>query len=152
MLFVALVLVSVAGTRAFGAERTPPNDSACSLTQLTNTTSDFSFEPSINAAGTRIAFTSRADLTGDNPDGNEEIFLADTTTGSLIQVTNTIGTLFGSGQASINAAGTHIAFSSDGDVTGDNPDGNSELFLATCVGTVHDLVTMTSEEIGEQKR
>jgi hypothetical protein len=33
-------------------------------------------DPSINADGTRIAFVSTSDLTGGNPDGNQEIFLA----------------------------------------------------------------------------
>ena len=47
--------------------------------------------PSINAKGTRIAFESTLDLTGGNPDRNREIFLADTTTPGIIQVTDTTG-------------------------------------------------------------
>lgn len=49
------------------------------LTQITDTTGGFNASPSINADGTRIAFSSNRDLASGSPgntDGNEEIFLA----------------------------------------------------------------------------
>ena len=46
------------------------------IEQITDETSGISFGSSINADGTRIAFDSDADITGGNPEGNFEIYLA----------------------------------------------------------------------------
>jgi Tol biopolymer transport system component len=105
------------------------------ITQLTNTTGGDNFAAAINAAGTRIAFSSDRDLTPGAPgnaDGNFEIFLFDTTTGTITQLTNTTGG--GNFNPAINADGTRIAFSSTRDLTPGAPgnaDGNLEIFLAT---------------------
>jgi hypothetical protein len=45
--------------------------------------------PVINYDGSRIAFLSGADLTGDNTDGNPEIFYYDSANGSTTQATRT---------------------------------------------------------------
>ncbi|GEM_PF-696937 len=108
------------------------------FTQITNTTGGASFEPSINADGTRIAFRSNRDLTPGNPgnaDGNHEIFLWIEGSG-FTQITNTIGgdnTPGGSNSVpSINADGTRIAFRSNrNQIPGGNQDGNQEIFLWT---------------------
>jgi len=141
--------ISASGTRiAFQSERdlTPGNPgnpdgnfeiflfdtTTSTLTQITNTVGGSSGFPSINATGTRIAFRSDRNLTGSNPDGNFEIFLFDTTTSTLTQITNTVGG--SSGFPSINATGTRIAFVSSADLTPGspgNPDGNFEVFLAS---------------------
>ena len=109
-------------------------------TQITSSTNSFlsSYGPSINATGTRIAFVSNADLTGGNSDHNSEIFLFDTTTSALIQITNSVGSPLGRDRRSpsINATGTRIAFEFRADLTGGNPDGNEEIFLAGCVQSV----------------
>ena len=129
-LLVAVVLVSAYSGHAFGANLMPPADLVCSFTQITSTTAGFTFEPSIDAAGTRIAFRSTANLTGENPNGNFEIFLFDTTTGSLTQLTTGIGFVSPPiADFEINAAGTRIAFASRANPTGENPDGNIEVFL-----------------------
>ncbi|MBW8879256.1 MAG: hypothetical protein JF614_30315, partial [Acidobacteria bacterium] len=75
-----LLLVAVVPGRA---------QSACSLTQLTNTTgsSFFNFFPAFNAAGNRIVFNSSADLVGSNGDGGVEAFLWDASIG-FTQITN----------------------------------------------------------------
>jgi Tol biopolymer transport system component len=109
------------------------------LTSINGNTSGPVLEQSINAAGTRIAFISNADMTPGNPgnaDGNYEIFFVDIATGVVTQVTHTtgggvIGGVTNSGPL-INAAGTRIVFSSDRDLTPGNPgnaDGNREVFL-----------------------
>jgi len=115
------------------------------FTQITATTGSANNEhPAINAMGTRIAFRSRANLTGGNSDGNREIFMFDATTpaATLIQITNTTGDS-GSRDPVINADGTRIAFVSDRDTASTltagelspcldcpgNPDGNQEIFL-----------------------
>ena len=85
--------------------------------------------PSMNADGTRIAFQTTADLTGKNADGNLEIFLFDTTTSKFTQITRTTGGGDANSNASINADGTRIAFESNRNLTGENADGDREIFL-----------------------
>ena len=80
-----------------------------------------------------IAFSSNRNLTGENADANQELFLFDTTTNTFTQVTTATGSAIFSGSPTINAAGTRIAFLSNADLTGENPDGNREVFLATCL-------------------
>jgi uncharacterized repeat protein (TIGR01451 family) len=110
------------------------NATSGTFTQITSATAGNSFEPSISADGTRIAFSSRADLTGGNPESNEEIFLFDTTTNTLTQITSSTGGV--SQFPTISANGSRIAFESTANLTGGNPDGNFEVFLASCNGTV----------------
>jgi uncharacterized repeat protein (TIGR01451 family)/uncharacterized repeat protein (TIGR02543 family) len=113
------------------------------FTQITNASGAFSGSPSINADGTRITFSSGADLTGSNPDGNREIFLYNTSTGTFTQITNASGAF--SGSPSINADGTRIAFQSTANLTGSNPDGNPELFLYnTSTGTFTQITSTTA--------
>ncbi|MFQ5478390.1 MAG: DUF4215 domain-containing protein, partial [Candidatus Binatia bacterium] len=47
--------------------------------------------PTVNGSARFYAFVSNADLTGENPDGNKEIFHLDIKRGELTQVTNTVG-------------------------------------------------------------
>jgi Tol biopolymer transport system component len=104
---------------------------SCSVTQLTDNTPAFGIVTSrISADGTRIVFSSFANLTGGNPDGSTEVFLFDTPTSTLTQITSTpFPVSSGTTSRSINADGTRIAFASTGNLTGGNPDGNVELFL-----------------------
>jgi hypothetical protein len=74
---------------------------------------------------------SNRNLTGENSDGNDEILLYDTMTTSFTQLTDTTGDFIA--YSAVNGDGTSIAFSSNYNLTGDNPDGNAEVFLATCV-------------------
>src|SRR6266705_1488128 len=113
-----------------------------SFTQVTNTTGGGNEFPVLSGDGTRIAFESNRDLTGGNADGNVEIFLFDMTTNSFTQVTNTTGG--GNEFASINNDGTRIAFRSDRDLTGDNADGNLEIFLYDTTTSRLTQVTSTS--------
>jgi MYXO-CTERM domain-containing protein len=100
-------------------------DASTGLTQITNTTSGGSFFPAINAAGNRIAFQSIADLVGTNPEGNNEIFLWDSSTG-FTQITNSVSA--NSSTVAINAAGNRITFQSNGDLLGHGSD-SVEIFL-----------------------
>ena len=116
------------------------------LTQVTNTTGSTisSDSPTISGNGTRIAFISNADLTGENPDGNREVFLFDTTTTTFTQVTNTTGSASDSDSPAISGNGTRIAFISNADLTGGNPDGNREVFLFDTTTTTFTQVTNTT--------
>jgi Tol biopolymer transport system component len=115
------------------------------FTQITQTTGSPSFEPSINASGTRIAFRSSANLTGGNADFNFEIFLFDTRAGTFNQITQTTG-IFGNLGPSINADGTRIAVQSDSDPTGQDPDPlqDVEIFLFDATaGTLTQVTRIT---------
>jgi uncharacterized repeat protein (TIGR01451 family) len=114
---------------------------ASSLTQITNTTASYSRDPSISADGKRIAFNSNGDFTGNNGDGNSEIFVYDTTTSVFTQITNTTGGI--NVEPSINGDGTRIAFVSYSNPTGGNPDGNPEIFLYDAATNSLKEVTLT---------
>ncbi len=100
------------------------------FTQITDETAGVSGGPSIDAEGTRIAFSSDANITGGNPGGNIEIYLFDTTTGIFTQITDEPAGV--SGPTSINANGMRIDFSSEANINGGNPEGNFEIYLMVC--------------------
>lgn len=107
------------------------------FTQVTDTTSGNSNSgPSVSSDGTRLVFTSDADLTGDNPDGNREVFLFDAGTGITTQITDSVGGTFA--DAVISGDGTRILFTSGSDIGGGNPDGNIEVYFADCRVVVSD--------------
>ncbi len=99
------------------------------FTQITDETSGISIDASVNANGTRVAFESTENINGGNPDQGTEVFLFDTITGVFTQITDGPDVFVFSADASINADGTRIAFRSDLDITGGNPEGNPEIYL-----------------------
>ncbi len=105
--------------------------STSTLTRVTHTPGIDEATPSID--GDWIAFGSQADLLGTNPDGNFELFLYDIGAETLTQVTDSTG---GAEQLIPSIAGSRIAFNSNGNPTGGNPDHNTELFLADCSGLI----------------
>jgi hypothetical protein len=111
-------------------------------TQLTKTTGALdSRRPSASGSGKQLVFDSTADLDNDpdttatNADGNYEVFLArrkasgyvftqitDTQLSATLEpVENRVG--------SIGKLGKQVVFSSNGDLVGQNPDGNREVFV-----------------------
>ena len=72
-------------------------------------------------------------MAGGNADTTFEFFLYNVTSNSFTQITNTTLADNGYSHASINSDGTHIAFDNSANVTGDNADANSEIFLASCL-------------------
>jgi uncharacterized protein (TIGR03437 family) len=108
--------------------------------------------PAVSRDGSRLAFASRENLTGENPDGNSEIFLFDGE--RLRQITNTsprdaarrIGD--GNFQPSISKDGKLLAFASNRDLTGANPDANLEIFLYDSDTRSTTQITDTSGVIG----
>jgi hypothetical protein len=105
--------------------------------------------PTISQDGSRIAFASKDDPLGTNPDGNSEIFLLDGA--RLVQVTNTspgnVATRVTNGnfQPSISDNGRFVAFSSNRDLAGHNLDGNLEIFVYDMVA---DSFTQLTDTIG----
>lgn len=117
---------------------------ANTLTRVTNTRY-YSGAPSINADGTRIAFLSNADLTGENPDANDEIFLFNATSGTITQITHVTSppgdppfylAPINSYRPSISSDGIHIVFEANADLTGGNQDGDCEIFLVNITTSV----------------
>jgi uncharacterized protein (TIGR03437 family) len=108
--------------------------------------------PAISQDGSRIAFASKDDPLGTNPDGNSEIFLFDGA--KLIQVTNTApGSLGervtnGNFQPSISDDGRFIAFSSNRDLASQNGDGNLEIFVYDAAANTFSQLTNSSGFVG----
>jgi uncharacterized repeat protein (TIGR01451 family) len=112
------------------------------VTDTTSTTSAGNFNPSINGDGTRIAFESDLYPAG-NPEINREIFLYDSTTGGITEITFTPAGGFNI-NSSISSDGTRIAFQSTRDLSGGNADGNSDIFLYDAVSNSFTQVTDTT--------
>ena len=91
-------------------------------------------QPSVNSDGTRVVFWTTGRLTGQNPDGNIEVFLADVEGGGVeyTQITSSTGSILGGFNLApvIDDTGERIAFFSDRDLVGQNGEGNFEVFLA----------------------
>ncbi len=98
-------------------------------TQITDTTGADNRRPSTQN-GRQILFDSEADLTGQNPDGNREIFYAKfrRQAWGVTQITHTVGVENRAGN--LSKRGKVLVFTSNGDlVSGQNADGNREVFL-----------------------
>ena len=108
--------------------------------------------PAVSQDGSRIAFASKDDPLGTNPDGNSEIFLYDGA--KLIQVTNTSPgdianrIINGNFQPSISDDGRYIAFSSNRQFGGQNSDGNLEVYVYDVVAQGFAQLTNSSAVIG----
>lgn len=116
------------------------------LTQITQTVGADNASPTMNGAGSLIAFSSNADFTGENPDRNSEIFSFQIPTSRMTQVTRTIGT--SNRVPSLNGDGTRIAFISGANITGENADRNSEWFLFDTISAAFTQVTRTTDSPG----
>lgn len=98
-------------------------------TQITDTTLVENRRPSMQAPR-QIMFDSTADFTGANADGNREIFLATRKRATWViqQMTNTLPPVSNLAGA-VGRRGRSLVFSSNGNFTGQNADGNREIFL-----------------------
>ncbi len=86
---------------------------------------------SISEDCTEIAFNSRSDLTGDNPSNFDQLFygdISDPNNPSFTQLTN-VNANNQSVSPNIADDGSKIAFSTNNDVTGMNPDNSQEYFI-----------------------
>jgi hypothetical protein len=108
--------------------------------------------PGISQDGSIIAFASKDDPLGTNPDGNSEIFLYSGTT--LRQITNTTPsspterTRQGNFQPSLTDDGRFIAFSSNRNPAGQNSDANLEIFIFDTSSSAFTQLTNTTGAVG----
>jgi Tol biopolymer transport system component len=103
----------------------------------------------IDADGSRVSFTSNADLVGTNADENTEVFVRDVTGAVTTQATTTVGGGSGTFTPVLDADGTTIAFGSNRDLdAGQNADGDEELFVGEVAGGGFDQLTNgTTDEV-----
>ena len=115
------------------------------FSQVTDTTSGSSEAPSLDSAGSSLALASTADLTGTRAGALSEVFLYDIGTGAFTQLTVSTGTGSGSAMPAVSDDGTVVAFISDADFSGENPDGSREAFLYDTAATT---ITQVSDDAG----
>jgi hypothetical protein len=112
------------------------NADGTGLSQVTNYAATYNGDeaPTISDDGLRITFTSNADPLGTNPEGNNEVFTVNADGTGLTQVTVT-----GGGNAFMSVItndGSLISFTMSGaDLTGQNPDLGSEVYVANFDGS-----------------
>ena len=101
-------------------------DDACDVYRHDGSVGSSAEGPSKSAGGQWIAYHSTADPVGTNGDGNSEIFLYNSTTGIIQQITQTTDRQsFG---AKISRDGLLVAFTSNADLSGENAAGQDEVF------------------------
>lgn len=84
-------------------------------------------DPTVNANGSKIVFSCKADFLGKNPDKNSEIFVSNRDGAELTQLTDT-----NSGDnffPYIDPTGNFIVWESTANINGQNPDGNPQIYL-----------------------
>ena len=128
---------------AAGWERAGAQATSCGINEITFTSGAENRDPSVSGDGTRVAFSSTGNLTNQNADGNQEIFLYDAAAATITQVTVTTGGL--NSGPSISGDGTRIAFMSSNDLTNQNADGNLEIFLYEAAEGIITQVTVTTD-------
>lgn len=96
--------------------------------------STFSERISISRDGQRIALTSTGDLTGQNLDGSEEVFLFDVPSDTFSQISNFAAPTAVNRDPIISPDGTTLIFTSNANMTGENGDGTEEVFLFDIAG------------------
>lgn len=151
LVLLATVLVAAAIVRLDGLAAAT-EDQRCTITQVTDTVDDAagpanSITPEAVAGdGSLVTFSSNADLTGENPDLNDEVFVHRSSTGEISQVTSTL--LGYSLTPVISADGSTVAFSSSHDLTEENPDRSDEIFTYdTTTETITQVTSNTSTDI-----
>ncbi|MCV5533893.1 hypothetical protein OFN26_35060, partial [Escherichia coli] len=71
---------------------------------------DVPFNATISGDGSRIAFASRSDLVGSNPDGSVELYVHDIPTRRTLQITDAPAEATAEVVSSLNDDGTIVAF------------------------------------------
>ena len=100
----------------------------------------------VNHAGTRLVYVSSADITGENEDGNREVFLFDSDQNSR-QISQTGNGL--NGQVTISGDGNWVAFHSTADIGGLNPGADEVVYLHELETGITTMVAVAREATGD---
>jgi Tol biopolymer transport system component len=126
------------------------NSDGTDLVQLTNHSSlnagDI-YSPQIAGNGHRVLFLGTIDPHGANPNHHEQLFLIDTSTHVITQLTVASDSDFET--ISISDDGERIVFATSGDITGDNADGTIEVFKIEANG--QNLTQITSSTTNDSR-
>ena len=122
------------------------NADGTNLTQVTSHGSPgVDYTPAISDDGQRIVFASNADLLGTNPEGNREVYTVYADGSGLTQITFTTSGWGGSPE--ITDDGSKICFTMhSADLTGQNPDLGTELYVANFDGSGIVQISNTGSE------
>ena len=113
------------------------------LKNLTASTSGGSAGARLDESGTWVVFTSDANLDGGNPDGSSEVWRIRTDGTGLQRITG--DPTYSSSDPDVSASGDLIAYASQADPLGTNPEHNKEIFLyQVSTGTTRQL-TVTAD-------
>ncbi|OWY61795.1 hypothetical protein B7486_61880, partial [cyanobacterium TDX16] len=113
--------------------------------QLTQTTGGTLDLIAADADASVIAFRSNRNLTGENADGSDELFRTDLTGSTFDQLTSGSGSVGPRHAIELDADGSTVAFGSNADPVGQNPDGDSQLFVMQVgSGSVEQVLQGTS--------
>ncbi len=108
------------------------NADGSGLAQLTSAAAGSSARPALASDRSRVAFDSTSDLTGGNIDASSEIFAVNLDGTGLVQLTASPAPDPDNPPSSraprIDSTGTWIAFESNADLDGGNPDGTYEIW------------------------
>jgi Tol biopolymer transport system component len=123
---------------------TLPADAASAVTSLA--WAEYTSAPAVTDDGLQIAFASRADPLGQNPDHSAELFLVGADGSNLQQLTDDTSLGGGGiGSPAISGSGNRILFGGDIDPGGGNPDHTWQLFvLETDSSTITQLTHLES--------
>jgi Tol biopolymer transport system component len=126
----------------------PSNPYLLTIKQLTNwaDASLESYASGINYDGTRVAGESSANLTGENTTGKREVLAINGDGTGLRQLTHGAN---GASTVVMSGNGEMIAFIAPGNLTGQNADGSSEVFVVSFDGaTVRQLTSNSNNAYG----
>jgi Tol biopolymer transport system component len=97
----------------------------------------------LSGNGEMIAFRASGNLTGQNADGSQEVFVVSFDGATLRQLTFNPDPVYWCASPRISHDGQWVCFKSNGDLTGENPDHNFEVFVVRNDGT--ELQQLTHE-------
>jgi Ca2+-binding RTX toxin-like protein len=107
---------------------------------VTTTPAEDSDSARITGSGRYVVFRTSGDVGGTNPDNSSEVYIRNLDTGVTSAVTTTAAAVENE-EPSISANGRRIAFASDGDLAGQNPDPSPELFLRETTAQTTEALT-----------
>ncbi|MGH7785449.1 MAG: NosD domain-containing protein [Candidatus Binatia bacterium] len=131
--------------------RQSPNDPNVVVDAISNGAAGIdSQEPAPSRNGRYVLMESIGNPTGQNADGNSEIFYFDINRNTWMQVTNTVAPV--QNHRPSTQSGRQVHFDSDGDLTGGNADGNREVFYGELRGQTWVITQLTTSGPGIDNR